>query len=343
MTDYYQLDWTYAYGRPSATATMRQSPEDFFVDEVLGFEPDGEGQHVMLHIEKRNTNTDWLAKQLARLAGVKPGAVSYAGQKDRNAVTRQWFSVDLAGKAEPDWRELDAQELTVLSAQRHGRKLRRGALRGNRFVINLHNVAGDRDELERRLELIRLGGVPNYFGEQRFGRNHDNHLQALKLFRGEIRVKDRHRRGLYLSAARSYLFNRVLSGRIEQGNWNRMLDGEVFMLEGKSAVFWGEAVTDELARRLSDGEIALTGPMWGRGDSHTAGTVRAIEEEALRDCGALREGLERAGMKMERRALRLKAQELDWQWTDTRTLRVEFFLSAGSFATSLLRELAVTA
>lgn len=337
-----KLDWAYAYGKPTATASIRQSAEDFFVDEILGFEPDNDGQHVMLHIEKRNTNTEWLARQLARHAGVRPVAVGYAGLKDRNAVTRQWFSVDLAGKQEPDWSVLESDEIKVLRAARHRRKLKRGTLRGNCFRLILRDIEGDRAELDRHLHHISIRGVPNYFGEQRFGRDQDNHMQALRMFSGELKVKDRNQRGLYLSAARSYLFNLLLMARIEAGNWDRALDGEVFILDSRHSMFWGEPLTKEIIGRLKRGEIHLTGPLWGRGEAHTSGDAAQLETQCLQPYAEFKDGLERAGMKMERRALRLMAREMAWRWQDDATLRLSFCLTSGAYATSVLRELVIT-
>ena len=143
------LELPYAYGNPSLTAVLRAAPEDFQVEEILGYDADGEGEHALLWVEKRGSNTDWVAKELARFAGVPPLNVGYAGLKDRHAVTRQTFSVQLAGKPDPDWSTFPHAEVKVLAATRHKRKLKRGALRGNRFVLVLRDVQGDRGVAEQ--------------------------------------------------------------------------------------------------------------------------------------------------------------------------------------------------
>ena len=336
------MQWAYAYGLPTARAWMRKQPEDFVVDEVLGFEPAGEGQHRMLQLRKRNTNTDWLARQLARFAGVEPRDVGYAGLKDRNAVTTQWFSIDLAGRDEPDWQAFDTDEYQILSVAPHNKKLRRGILQGNRFEITLREVEGGKAELETRLQAIAGGGVPNYFGEQRFGHGGDNILQAWKMLNREIRVKDRNRKGIYLSAARSLLFNAVLSRRVEEGSWNRILPGEAAMLAGSQSFFQVEVVDEALQQRLQDWDIHPSGPMWGRGRTPVGGQAAELEQAVLDGLAEWLSPLEHAGLKQERRALRLRVEDLQWQWLDSDTLRLGFQLPSGSYATSVLRELLET-
>ncbi|MFQ5645181.1 MAG: tRNA pseudouridine(13) synthase TruD, partial [Thiogranum sp.] len=208
-----------AYGDTLGPATIRTQPEDFRVTEIPLVTPDGAGEHCWLYIRKRNSNTPWVAGQLAGFAGVSPRAVSYAGMKDRHAVTEQWFSVQLPGKADPDWQAIDNDDFQVLEAKRHSRKLKTGALRGNRFRLLLRGVVADPARVQARLEQLRRG-VPNSFGPQRFGRQGENLVQAERLLaRPKARVS-RNKRSIWLSAVRSALFNRVLTARIEAGNWN---------------------------------------------------------------------------------------------------------------------------
>jgi tRNA pseudouridine13 synthase len=168
----------YAHGGPPVTGRIRVEPGDFRVDEELGFEPTGAGEHAFLLVEKIEANTEWVAKRLAGKAGVAPMNVGYAGLKDRHAITRQSFSVHLPGRPDPDWSALAIPGVRVLAASRHEKKLKRGAHRGNRFRIRVRDVDGDRGAVEQRLALIRERGVPNYFGEQRFGRDAGNIAQA---------------------------------------------------------------------------------------------------------------------------------------------------------------------
>lgn len=327
-----------AHGQPVLSAVFRSRPEDFVVEEVAGFEPSGQGEHVLLTIEKRGLNTVDVVQRLMRWAGVRDVAIGYAGLKDRFAVARQRFTVHLPGREAPDVAALEDEALRVLDVARHSRKLPRGALAGNRFELLLRDVAGDRDAIDARLARIAAAGVPNYFGEQRFGRAGDNVAQALAMFAGR-RVR-REERSLLLSAARSELFNRVLAARVRGGSWNSGIDGEVWMLDGRRSVFGPEPLTPELHGRCEAFDIHPTGPMWGRGEPRTQAACRALEDEALRDgdAPALREGLEAAGMEQERRALRMRPAGLAWHW-DADGLRLAFELPPGAYATTVLAEL----
>jgi tRNA pseudouridine13 synthase len=326
-------------GTPASSGTIRSTPEDFRVDEILGFSPDGEGEHVLLHIEKRNCNTAWLAGELARFAGVAPRDVSYAGLKDRNAVTTQWFSLRLAGQAEPDWRQFKSEQVSLLEWQRHRRKLRRGSLRGNRFRILIRELQGDRDALEQRLITIKQQGVPNYFGEQRFGHQENNLAMAERLFVGSLKKPGRTERGLYISAARSYLFNQLLASRVTRGNWNHPLPGDLMMLDGRRSYFLAEEIDDELTRRTAALEIHPSGPLHGRGGRESTMGVAELEQSILQPYATWREGLEGYGLEQERRALRLRVEELTWSWPDSDSLELVFTLTKGSYATVVLREL----
>ena len=328
-----------AHGDAVLSARVRATPEDFFVEELPGFEPSGAGEHLLLTIEKRGMNTVFAAKRLAQWARVPEMSVSYAGLKDRHAVTRQRFSVHLPKKVAPDIAALESDELRVLEHTWHSRKLPRGALAGNRFVLVLRDVQGDREAIGQRLRSIADRGVPNYFGEQRFGRGGDNVAQALAMFTGR-RVR-REERTLLLSAARSELFNRVLAARVRAGNWDSALEGEVWSLAGSRSVFGPEPFTDGLARRLAEFDIHPSGPLWGRGELRSRAAVAELEMQALadEDALALRAGLESAGLEQERRALRLRPADLRWEWLDDNSLQLSFSLPPGAYATVVLAEL----
>ncbi len=327
-----------AHGGSAGSGLIRQRPEDFRVDEILPMTPDGSGEHCLLRIEKRGSNSDWVAGLLARHAGVPRRDVGYAGRKDRHAVTRQWFSVRLAGRPEPDWRALETADLRVLEAVRHGRKLRTGALRGNRFLLRVTELAVDPGLLEERLTRIAARGLPNYFGEQRFGRDGGNLERARDLFIGASRRPGRARLGLWLSAARSLLFNRVLAGRVADGSWERPLAGDWLALAGSRSGFLAERVDETLVRRCRELDLHPTGPLWGRGEPPVKAEARRLEEGLLTPCRLWREGLEAHGLKQERRPLRVAAEEVTWQ-RDGDVLELAFTLPRGSYATALLREL----
>ncbi len=309
----YSLDWAYAYGAPEAEAFFRTKPEDFYVDEALGFELEGSGEHVFLRIEKTGDNTTWVAGQIARLAAVEKNSVGYAGLKDRHAVTRQWFSVYLPKGDEPDWSLLEGDSIKLLDVQRHTRKLRRGDHQLNHFVIRLRGVTGDKATLDTRLKYIATEGVPNYFGLQRFGIDGGNLQQAHDLLVNGKRIKNRQQRGMMLSAARSYLFNLVLSDRIGGGDWEALLPGDP-SIEGQPSA-----------------------PLWGRGRSLSSDECLLREQQTLADWSAWCDGLEHVGLNQERRALKLKPVELQHQWLGD-DLVLGFALPPGTFATAVLRE-----
>lgn len=328
-----------AHGDAVLTARIRSVPEDFAVEEIDAFSASGAGEHLLLTVEKRGMNTAFAAKRIAAWAGVAESTIGYAGMKDRHALTRQRFSVWIPKKIAPDIDALQSDELRVLDAQWHARKLPRGALAGNRFVLTLREVEGDIAAIEARLRAIASRGVPNYFGEQRFGRGGDNVSKALSMFAG--RRVPREERGHLLSAARSELFNRVLGARVRAQCWDIGLDGEVWMLDGSRSVFGPEPWSDALAERLARFDIHPSGPLWGRGELRTRGEAEILERATLtaEPLDALRTGLERVGLEQERRALRLLPQSLAFDWPAPRTLTLRFGLPAGCYATSVLAEL----
>ncbi len=328
-----------AHGAPVLSAQIRATAEDFRVEEIDAFEATGSGEHLLLTIEKRGMNTAFAAAHLARWAGIPEMGVSYAGMKDRHAVTRQRFSVHLPKRVAPDLAALESDEMHVLKSEWHAKKLPRGALAGNRFELILRDVHGEVEVIESRLHAIAARGVPNYFGDQRFGRGGDNVANALAMFGG--RRMRREQRTMLLSAARSHLFNQVLSGRVESGSWDLGLDGEVWMLDGSRSVFGPEPWNDALAARLADFDIHPTAPLWGRGHPRSQDTALALETTALSDPRSLtlRAGLEAEGLKQERRATRLRPQDLQWSWPTAGCLALQFTLSPGTYATIVLAEL----
>lgn len=328
-----------AHGGPLGKGVIRQQPEDFIVEEISSVVFTGEGEHVCLYIRKRGLNTEDVARQLSKLADVKRRDVSFAGLKDRHAVTTQWFSVYLPGAEEPDWQSLDSDEIQVLEVMRNARKLRRGTLAGNRFQITVREFDVDAAMLDARLQDITEQGVPNYFGSQRFGRGGSNLERAQEMLAGR-RVK-REQRSHYLSAARSMLFNRVLSQRVSAGNWNQLLGGEVCILAGSRGFFATDAVDAELEQRLLAKDIHPSGPLWGKGVLPTQGEALKLEQAVLTGLQDWCDGLEKAGLKMERRSLRLIVEELQWTY-EGKTLVLNFSLPAGCFATAVLREIVET-
>jgi tRNA pseudouridine13 synthase len=331
----------FAHGEPVCSAVLRAVAEDFAVDEILGFPPNGEGEHVFLQIRKRNQNTAWVAEQLAKAVGLRADAVSYAGLKDRRAITTQWFSVHLPGKSLPDLSAFWNEDIQLVTQTLNQRKLKRGAHQGNRFVITLRELEGDRDAVDTRLQRIALRGVPNYFGPQRFGHDNGNLLAGEALLQQKPRRRLNHRESLALSAVRSAFFNRVLGERITQKNWNTMVAGDVLALDGRGSFFRPEAGDNALTARLDALELHPTGPLVGAGIAAVSEEVAALEQTVLADGADLCAAVAQFGADSQRRALRLRAADLKWEWLDDSSLRLAFALPSGAFATSVLRELAV--
>ncbi len=317
---------------------IRSCPEDFQVDEIQQFTPSGTGEHVWLHIQKTGENTDWVGDQLAKIADVPRRDVSYAGMKDRHAVTTQWFSVQMPGREAPNWKEQLPDSVILLDEQRHNRKLKRGALKGNAFKITIRDFSGDEEELKHSVSQIVSQGIPNYFGEQRFGHDNSNIRKASQWFKGEFKVKSRPKRSIYLSAARSWIFNHILSTRIKDGTWNKAVQGDVFMLDGSKSCF-SDVVDDEITQRVQDQAIHPTGALWGRGSLASKDNIEVVENDVASQFDVLCDGLEKHGLKQERKALRLSVKDLSITLVDKGVVCLSFSLPAGAYATSVLSEI----
>ncbi len=307
-------DWARALGAPLFVGRIRAVPEDFAVTEELSVSFSGHGEHDWLLIEKSGANTHWVAERLARHAGVPVRDVGYAGLKDRHAVTTQWFSVRRPAGG-TDWDAFDRPDARILEQQTHARKLKRAAHRGNRFriAVRAEGIPDLSTALGDRLRLITERGVPNYFGEQRFGRDGSNIALGQAILDG--RRMPRHKRSIGISAIRSLRFNEGLDVRVRDGTWNTLLSGDVANLDGTGSVFDVEAVTPDLERRCNEMDI------------HPCGLLPELAE--LRVAAA-------------QRPLRLRVQDLQWNIEDD-ALWLEFRLGRGSYATAVLREVASVA
>lgn len=348
----------YATQSPIIRGVIRQLPEDFLVEEQIAYELSGQGEHLWLWIEKTGENSDWVAGELAKWAGVSKKNVGMAGQKDRHAVTRQWFSVTLPGKPDPDFDAWPHASVKILKHLRHQRKLQRGGLSGNRFVIRLRDLQGIdqtlsmediKISLEQRLHFIRSQGVPNYYGEQRFGHHGNNLRKAIAwLVEGKSMRMKRNQRSLYLSAMRSWAFNQYLSKRIELGIWDQYLEGDALNLQGSSRWFVEQDFDERqlLPARVQQKDLHPTGPLIGEGEVPVILEAHHLEAVFLETYQDWLQGLGAQRLKADRRALRLLVetpqQPFDFRWLDSdkqQDLEVSFFLPAGCFATAVLREL----
>ena len=330
---------TYLHGKPQGTGLLKANPEDFLVVEDLGFEPDGEGEHILVRILKNGCNTRFVADALAKFLKIHAREVSFAGQKDKHAVTEQWLCARVPGNVMPDLSQFQLEGCQVLEYARHKRKLRLGALKGNQFTLVLREVK-DREDVEARLQAIAERGVPNYFGAQRFGIGGSNLLGALRWAESGAPVRDRNKRSFWLSAARSALFNQVVSERLKKPDFNQVVDGDALQLSGRGS--WFVATDDELVElqaRVDARELIITAALPGSGDWGTQRTALEFEQTTLADETALQSLLLREKVEAARRAQLLYPQQFSWNWWDDVTVELRFWLPAGSFATSVVREL----
>lgn len=349
------------YSPTIVSASYKQLPSDFIVNELLNIDFTQTGEHLWLHIQKANLNTNFVAKLLSQWAEIAVKDVGFSGLKDRHAVTTQWFSIRLPRKIAPEpslthflaGKLSNDETIQVLAQHWHNKKLNRGTHQANQFIITLRDVVGNYSELARQLTLIQQQGIPNYFGEQRFGQDAGNIEAAIKLFTQQTingkpinRKHHQEKISLYLSAARSHLFNAILAKRIELDIWDKPIDGDVMNLAGSNSIFVADYIDETLIARLKGGDIHLTAPMWGSGELKSRGDIKQLELAVINDnplYQQLSEGLIQFGLKQQRRPLRVIPQNLHWYWSDNKTLVMEFELPTGSFATTLIDTLIATA
>lgn len=303
-----------------ATAKIRQQNDYFQVDEQLGFELAGEGEHLYVHIRKDGQNTAWVKDQLALQLKLNPRDIGHAGLKDRYAVTTQWLSI-YAPKTQPAVQNIQIDAVQVLQTTRHRQKLKPGMHAGNQFKIRLTEFTGCQEKTDQILNQIKQNGFPNYFGHQRFGRDGANLPKGWQLL--QQRKLNRHKKkSIYLSALRSFLFNRVLDAYI-------------------GAEIGAEQVAGEL--KEGDSMRGMSGPLWGRGRLNLPKQQAAFEQSVLEPWLSLCDALEYSGLQQERRELLVVPESLQWVWLESAgnsQLELSFQLPPGSYATSLLNELA---
>ncbi|MCE9798846.1 tRNA pseudouridine(13) synthase TruD [Raoultella ornithinolytica] len=337
MIAFNELTWL--HGKPQGQGILKANPEDFVVVEDLGFAPDGEGEHLLVRILKTDCNTRFVADALAKFLKIHAREVSFAGQKDKHAVTEQWLCARLPGKEMPDLSKFQLEGCQVLEYARHKRKLRLGALKGNQFTLILREIS-DRDDVERRLQAVAAQGVPNYFGAQRFGIGGSNLLGALRWAESGAPLRDRNKRSFWLSAARSGLFNQQVSIRLKKPEFNQVVDGDALQLTGRGS--WFVATPEERAQlqeRVDNRELMITAALPGSGEWGSQREALAAEQAAVAEETQLQALLVREKVEAARRAMLLYPQQMSWNWWDDVTVELRFWLPAGSFATSVVREL----
>ncbi|MBL7481539.1 tRNA pseudouridine(13) synthase TruD [Legionella bononiensis] len=333
----YSLDWPRIHGIPKSTASFKLAPEDFQVNEYFDGQFSGEGEHILIRIEKRGLTTEEVVKSLARLINKPIKLISYAGLKDRQALATQWLSIHAPGEEIAGIETLEAPGWRVLECTRHNKKLRPGFLTGNHFIMRLRDVSNEQ-ELAERVERIKLTGVPNYFGEQRFGREGGNLIKAEEMLVQGRKVKDRFLKGIYCSAARSWLYNLVLSRRVFDLTWNVPQPGDVIQLRGSNSIFVIDDVDENLLNRIKERDISPASPLPGKGKNLVKGRALELINEVYSEWSSWLAGLERNGLEEAWRSNILHLDQCNYSIHDS-VAELSFTLPAGAYATCVLREL----
>jgi len=323
----------YPYGVPATSGILKSAPADFQVNEQLGFEPSGEGEHCFLQVEKTGLSTPELITRIAHDYSLQPRLVGHSGLKDKHARTSQWLSLHLPGKSLPTGKS-DGDGYRILRQTRHHRKLRPGTHKFNAFQLCLREVNELPDQTIAQIKLLTRQGFANYFGAQRFGRRQDNVKQALVQLQN--RRLQRSRKSILLSSLRSYLFNQILARRISLGNWEKPLAGDVFMLRGSRSIFKDE-INDDLLARYQQLDIASSASLYGSGRNQITDAALVIEEQVFAQHKDITECLERQGTKLQMRALRAVVDEFSYDYDAAkRNLWLKLTLPAGSYVTTML-------
>jgi tRNA pseudouridine13 synthase len=337
---------------PGTGGLHKASPEDFIVDELPAYAPSGEGAHTFVHFEKRALTTAEAVNRLCRALDVSQKDAGVAGQKDRQALTRQWISLPGVDPALALAATVDG--IRVLEAVRHPHKLRTGHLAGNRFTLTLRGVgAAALERAQAILDRLATVGLPNYFGQQRFGVRGDNAARGKSLLApptpGDATRRPRipgTERRMLVSAYQAELFNRYLDARIDDDLVGTALVGDVLKKTDTGGLFTADevAIADAQAR-LAAHAVVVTGPMYGhKMMSPPPGTPSRAREDAILsgefDDGVGAEAFKVMGKLAEgtRRPLVVPLGAPSVRPADDDALILEFALPSGSYATVLLAE-----
>lgn len=337
----YTLDWPRAYSLPLCTASFKHTPEDFQVDEYFDAPFTGEGEHIVLKIQKKGINTEAVVKSLSQLIDKPSKLISYAGLKDRQALTTQWISIHAPGEEIDGIDQFEGPGWKVLASTRHNKKIRPGFLAGNHFVIKLRE-SSNIDDFIQRIEQIKATGVPNYFGEQRFGRECGNLVKAEQVLVQGRRCKDRFLQGIYYSAARAWVYNLILAKRVKNLTWNTALIGDVMQLQGSKSIFVIEDIDDEIIRRINAHDLSPASPLPGKPKHLVQGTALDNITDVYGDWRPWITGLEKQGLEEAWRANILHGEQIKYS-INNQVIELSFTLPAGAYATTLLRELVIYA
>jgi tRNA pseudouridine13 synthase len=328
---------------PGTGGLVKAVPEDFVVEELPAYAPSGQGAHTFLFIEKRALTTDEAVARVAAALGAPPREAGTAGNKDRQAVCRQWIS--LPGVDPARARGLSLDGVRVLEAARHEHKLRTGHLVGNRFTLTVRGATDGVARAGAVLAALAANGLPNYFGAQRFGTRGDNAERGRALVRGERARLGHGERRLLVSAYQSSLFNRYLDARIDDGLLAVALAGDVLKKTDTGGLFTVDAAgLADAQARLAARRLVVTGPMFGHkmmspppgSAAHareaTLLAAEGLDAQAFATVGKLAEGTRRPLVVPVGEPAVRAGDEPD-------AVELRFVLGPGAYATVLLAEI----
>lgn len=328
---------------PGIGGRLKDHPADFVVEEIPAYEPSGTGEHLYLWIEKNDLPHDIMLRRLSKTLEISPNDIGTAGIKDRRAITRQYVSVPARSAARVDL--LESPDLRVLRTGLHGNKLRTGHQRGNRFTITVREVSPNAEQHASAIaSVVRQKGIPNYYGEQRFGREGQTLSLGLDLLAGRATPRDipfskrKFLLRLALSSVQSDLFNQALAARLNDRLLQTVLLGDVMDVIESG----GKFIVDDVAReqaRLDEGLLAVTGPMFGVKMLAPNGVPAEREAKILEQSGLSSANFANYAQLMSgaRRPYLIRPGDLEVTAVDD-GIQFALTLPPGTYATVLLRE-----
>jgi len=346
----------YVKSAPTISAKLKVKFADFRVTENLGFNPTKNGDHLFIKVRKMDLSTLEVARKISEVTGSKLSSIGYSGMKDKRGECVQWFSIPAGEGIEKAISSIENNKLNVITSHLNTRKLRIGSHKENHFHIKLRDCQGSKLEFKNRMDRIMEHGVPNYFGEQRFGKEMHNVYEMLRIlkkpssaidsnFSEYLRIKIPVKRSILISAVRAYFFNQLLSTRLLLKNWSYYLLGDILNLDGTDSYFsvpdkkWDET----LEQRLNSFDIHISGLLPGSISSKdkyiTSCKAADIESNLMKNYEPLLEGLRRMKVSSSRRPLRFRPKNFQFFWEGDDLLSLDFSLRRGCYATSLLREI----
>jgi len=331
------------------------SPRDFIVEEVPLYQFSGNGEHLILHIRKKDMTTWEMIETIAKYLNIKVKEIGYAGLKDKHAMTIQYISL-LAKNNEEKLQNFNHDKIKILNKYRHNNKIRIGHLKGNNFKIRLKKVLGvQKDKLNSTIEWIKKYGIPNYFGEQRFGNNGNNWQEGKDILEGKLKIRNPKTKKFLLNAYQSYLFNSWLSKRVEisillkdfnenevekilnlpkrtltntkkQPHFFKLLEGDLMMHYPFGRVFEVDDLEKE-SNRFFLKNISPTGLLAGKKVSRATKSAKAIEshyDKNIKENGT-------------RRYAWIFVEDIKTNYIEEKAhYELSFFLPKGSYATNVI-------